>query len=1066
MSLAELFYAKHRRRPLLQRLRRRLRGGHPARARRKVLFEPLEPRILLSADPLEYAVGSGLAADITVRLDAVHSESPVVEAVPGAPADDAIGPNATVPWADLQSLLAADDDGAFAIRVAVTYPGGTTAISDPATLTVTNTAPTATLTNDGPIDEGDAVTVTVENQFDPSGADSAAGFRYSYDFDDDGVFEIADSGAASVVVPGEFRNDAGTHTVRALIRDKDGGATELHTDVTVGEVAPTLVLTGADEAAEGAPYVLELHASDPGDDTVSVWAVDWNDGTIEFLSGPTQSLTHAFADDGTYVVSVRAVDEDGIYAATKTVTVANVAPELRELSAAATGEQALAHLTGTIVEASLADTFTLVVDWGDGATETVALAAGVTTFDVTHRYANDDPSGTPADDYLITATVNNDEGAEGAAATTVTVSNTPPTIAALGVASFIVEESDLVSLIGLIADVGTRDTHSVMVSWGDGLSSAATVDPVTRMFTATHRYAADDPTGTSADLYAAVGVDDRGLDAPLVVFGDTSQDGGRYTGTPGTIRPGVAWSFDNPGGDTIDASAATRSAVLYGGPGADTLFGSQAGDHLAGGSGGDVIHGQGGDDHAYGDTGFNVDLVTRDLTVPIVNASTHPSHDDLAPGEDEIHGDGGDDIVFGDYGVITQAAGTDRILTTGDVVDFRVALETTGAADVLSGDDGRDRIFGGQGGDTIDGGDDDDELVGGLGRDALVGGAGHDVLIGDVGFVVQEGPGAHREVLLVDVGMVTGSHALGGLVATEALATELVGADLVVLAGAYGADGARRLDAAGRWDVRLLTVALEPDGDDTLEGGDGDDLLFGGRGEDSLHGNRGNDFLEGGTGDDVLDGGDGNDIVVGDVSTVATIDGPAPSVAHGLRVLGAGGTRDDLTGTTLLPWTTVVPGHEIDALGGVLRQALGGPEVPVENWLPAESDVRLAPLACVVPDLAHHLELLAGNDILIGGAGDDLMTGDDLHVFARPVAVTEALLARTQAMAADLLEAGHRFGDLVHALHHVVGDHGGEHLRVDGRVWTRRSASGTTRSTGATAPTCWRATTRSCSPRR
>jgi hypothetical protein len=47
MSLAELFYAKHPRRvePIHPR-RRRVRPRH-----RKLLFEPLEPRLLLSADP-------------------------------------------------------------------------------------------------------------------------------------------------------------------------------------------------------------------------------------------------------------------------------------------------------------------------------------------------------------------------------------------------------------------------------------------------------------------------------------------------------------------------------------------------------------------------------------------------------------------------------------------------------------------------------------------------------------------------------------------------------------------------------------------------------------------------------------------------------------------------------------------------------------------------------------------------------------------------------------------------------------------------------------------------------
>ena len=36
--------------------------------------------------------------------------------------------------------------------------------------------------------------------------------------------------------------------------------------------------------------------------------------------------------------------------------------------------------------------------------------------------------------------------------------------------------------------------------------------------------------------------------SPLVIYGDTSQEGGRYTGTSGVNAPGAAYVFTNPGG--------------------------------------------------------------------------------------------------------------------------------------------------------------------------------------------------------------------------------------------------------------------------------------------------------------------------------------------------------------------------------------------------------------------------------------------------------------------------------------------------------------------------------------
>ena len=93
---------------------------------------------------------------------------------------------------------------------------------------------------------------------------------------------------------------------------------------------------------------------------------------------------------------------------------------------------------------------------------------------------------------------------------------------------------------------------------------------------------------------------------PLVVYGDTSRDGVRYSAnTIGAPDPN-ATPFHNPGNDTIDARQALQSVVIYGGDGNDTIWGSQAGDQIAGGAGDDEIHGQGGDDQIYGDSSFNV----------------------------------------------------------------------------------------------------------------------------------------------------------------------------------------------------------------------------------------------------------------------------------------------------------------------------------------------------------------------------------------------------------------------------------------------------------------------------
>src|SRR5207248_699578 len=97
----------------------------------------------------------------------------------------------------------------FAVGVANASP--VVALANAARIvTVQDVAPTATLSNGGAVLEGSAGTASFSNQFDPSPTDVAAGFRYAYDFNDDGTFEIGDgtfsgsSSLASAVVPAGY----------------------------------------------------------------------------------------------------------------------------------------------------------------------------------------------------------------------------------------------------------------------------------------------------------------------------------------------------------------------------------------------------------------------------------------------------------------------------------------------------------------------------------------------------------------------------------------------------------------------------------------------------------------------------------------------------------------------------------------------------------------------------------------------------------------------------------------------------------------------------------------------
>ena len=99
-------------------------------------------------------------------------------------------------------------------------------------------APTATFTATSPINEGGSSTLSLTGAFDPSSADTAAGFHYSFACDGLDASLAATYATAGVVtsVPCPF-GDNGSYTVKARIFDKDNGFTTYEATVVVLNVA-------------------------------------------------------------------------------------------------------------------------------------------------------------------------------------------------------------------------------------------------------------------------------------------------------------------------------------------------------------------------------------------------------------------------------------------------------------------------------------------------------------------------------------------------------------------------------------------------------------------------------------------------------------------------------------------------------------------------------------------------------------------------------------------------------------------------------------------------------------
>src|SRR5207249_3263388 len=158
-------------------------------------------------------------------------------------------------------------------------------------VTVNNVAPTASLGNDGPVDEGSSFHLSLTSPVDPSSVDTAAGFEYAFNCGDGSGYGVVRASGA-VTCP---TSDNGVRSVKAKIRDKDGGVTEYTDSVTVNNVAPTASFSNDGPVDEGSSFHLSLTgASDPSSvDTAAgfEYAFNCGDGSGYGVFGASSSVT-------------------------------------------------------------------------------------------------------------------------------------------------------------------------------------------------------------------------------------------------------------------------------------------------------------------------------------------------------------------------------------------------------------------------------------------------------------------------------------------------------------------------------------------------------------------------------------------------------------------------------------------------------------------------------------------------------------------------------------------------------------------------------------------------------
>jgi hypothetical protein len=185
-------------------------------------------------------------------------------------------------------------------------------------LIVNNVPPVADFTATSPIDEGSSSTLAFTNAFDPSTADTEAGFHYAFACDGNvnnlptSYDDAGDSASASCLF-----QDNGSFIVAGRIFDKDDGSSTYLQTVQVNNVPPAVSIVSLDQTVDCRKEArLRFSFSDPGVND-SPWSVEisWGDGNTNSFSVYTQGeqdpVTHIYTLPGTYTVTVKVMDKDG-----------------------------------------------------------------------------------------------------------------------------------------------------------------------------------------------------------------------------------------------------------------------------------------------------------------------------------------------------------------------------------------------------------------------------------------------------------------------------------------------------------------------------------------------------------------------------------------------------------------------------------------------------------------------------------------------------------------------------------------------------------------------------------
>lgn len=457
----------------------------------------------------------------------------------------------------------------------------------------------------------------------------------------------------------------------------------------------------------------------------------------------------------------------------------------------------------------------------------------------------------------------------------------------------------------------------------------------------------------------------------------------------------ISWSktFDDANGDTYAMSADSEGFIYAAGMTQGDINGVTAESdsgrngflmklaYLTGSTGNDSLEGSSGNDEIYALAGNDIVVAGEGNDVIIGSA-----------GLDNLNGGTGTDTV--DYSDQTKSITADLRLSRSTTVkvngkndDVLTSIEN------LVGGSGNDVFYAANAGSSLTGGAGGDSLFGGTSADVLHGGDGNDTINGGLGNdLIIAGDGAGDDFYQGGDGIDTAQYtsALAGIRVDLSGATGIASSRSPGDASKTGADKLIGIEniTAGDFDDQLIGSQFA----NILNGGAGDDSLNGGAAADTLNGGSGRDVLSGGLGNDAIDGGGDIDTAdFGDKTTgvvivliagagAANIGAEIDTLAN-IENLSGGLGNDALTGDDSNNQLVGKGGNDTLRGGAGIDSLDGGQGSDTADFSDKTTAVAAAlnglnQITVTVGGAAE--DRLVGIENLIGGAGNDTLTGDVL----------------------------------------------------------------------------------------